>query len=737
MLAIALSFSFVYALTTALSMTMGVKEVLIAVSINLLIYSLAFGTKLALKISICVSMVASIAGLVYFVKNPMLFNVVVAKAAEVFFWFISYMKYEALLSDYYQNYLLLVLSIGVSLAVYLFAVKRFNFYVLLLAGVNLFVAQWILQYFASELSFYLFVFFILVCYFKHIYIRNNKLSKADAYQKSSHFILLAVPICALVFILAWYMPAPQTPIEWKWMDSKIGPVQDYVKTRFNIANSQYYDLSDTGFNENGTRLGGNVRLDDTVVMKVDSSEASVHLKGAVRQSYTGFSWESTEETKTALGQQLQLENFNKGLSGSLIDAANKLSMKISYENLRTKTLFIPENTESIGFDTTTTNVLIDTDELPSSESILEQGYQYTVQWYSTNDSESFVNLLRNSNKTSQNVSVKYLELPIVLPERVKLLAYEITSAVDTSYDRVKAIETYLSSNYPYTLEPGELPKGRDFVDYFLFDIKQGYCTYYASAMTVLVRCLGIPARYVEGYILPPQPVTGTTYEVTNKQAHAWVEVYFEEVGWVTFEPTAAYTQDYYEDNTTQEQLETEQTEPQEELESEPPTEETTQDNALESGEYVEDINTGDGSASLLPFIKVVLLVLLGLVLWAIAFNRLSHRIRLRIIKRLTPQQGILKLYSHFLRVFRIQGFILAPGETAIQYSKRIDESFDFSSPSFTRVTDIFIRARYGELASNDEEMQLIIDFYHILPRACKQSLGGLKYFIYNNILGWI
>src|SRR5690606_40367002 len=97
-------------------------------------------------------------------------------------------------------------------------------------------------------------------------------------------------------------------------------------------------------------------------------------------------------------------------------------------------------------------------------------------------------------------SSPYLQLPDTVPARVRDLAQEITADADTPYDKVKAVEAYLQENYIYTNKP-DLSKGSsaDFVDRFLFEIQEGYCDYYSTAMAVMVRSLGLPARWVKGF----------------------------------------------------------------------------------------------------------------------------------------------------------------------------------------------------------------------------------------------
>jgi transglutaminase-like putative cysteine protease len=132
----------------------------------------------------------------------------------------------------------------------------------------------------------------------------------------------------------------------------------------------------------------------------------------------------------------------------------------------------------------------------------------------------------------------YLILPEDVPERVLSLALDLTATAPTPYDRAKAIETYLRQ-FPYSLDLPEPPVSRDVVDYFLFDLQQGYCDYYATSMVVLARAAGLPARLVVGYASGGYDPASAQYVVTEADAHSWVEVYFPNYGWIEFEPTAA------------------------------------------------------------------------------------------------------------------------------------------------------------------------------------------------------
>ena len=135
---------------------------------------------------------------------------------------------------------------------------------------------------------------------------------------------------------------------------------------------------------------------------------------------------------------------------------------------------------------------------------------------------------------------KYTALPPELPQRVRDLGQELTADAETPYDKAKAIEAYLKT-LPYSLSINAPPYDADGVDYFLFEQKAGYSEYFGSAMTVLLRTQGIPARMVTGYTVGNQVPEHDIYVVTDSHSHGWVEVFFPRYGWISFEPTPGAT----------------------------------------------------------------------------------------------------------------------------------------------------------------------------------------------------
>lgn len=168
----------------------------------------------------------------------------------------------------------------------------------------------------------------------------------------------------------------------------------------------------------------------------------------------------------------------------------------------------------------------------------------------------------------------YLDTDDACDDRIKNELFELIKSGDyslsTSSGKAEFILdtlAYLADNYQYTLSPGTTPSGKDYVEYFLFEQKKGLCTHFASAAAMILRSAGIPTRYVEGYVVPENLFRGNAsaaesvsirgdgelyrenwnyYDVvvTDRYAHAWIEVYLDGIGWVNVDPTPGYATQY-------------------------------------------------------------------------------------------------------------------------------------------------------------------------------------------------
>ncbi len=171
-----------------------------------------------------------------------------------------------------------------------------------------------------------------------------------------------------------------------------------------------------------------------------------------------------------------------------------------------------------------------------SHDIIQPGQSYTITSSISFATES--QLRDDSTIYTPAITERYLQLPDTVPQRVFDLAEEIAAGHDNPYDIARAVETYLR-DYKYNDQiPGPAPE-QDAADYFLFEEKQGYCDYYATSMAVMLRHLGIPTRLAQGYATGEYNPLSGSYQLLEKDAHTWVEVYFPTYGWIQFEPTAS------------------------------------------------------------------------------------------------------------------------------------------------------------------------------------------------------
>jgi transglutaminase-like putative cysteine protease len=276
----------------------------------------------------------------------------------------------------------------------------------------------------------------------------------------------------------------------------------------------------------------------------------------------------------------------------------------------------------------------------------------------------------------------YLQLPENLPERVRDLALEITATRPNAYDRAEAIQAYLRSTYPYTLDVPAPPLDRDVADYFLFTLKKGYCDYYATAMAVMARSVGLPARLVTGYASGAYDPVTARFIVRRADAHSWVEIYFPGYGWIEFEPTASL-----------------------------PVVPRSDDIAPASraaGSFPRDGRGTDGHQrtptdwlAVMVFIPLVAAAGYLLLVWAMRFDEWC-------LLRLSAGEAVILIYRRLYRQGRAWQIAADRPQTAHEFSARLQESIrplaakkwmparvDFILGSLAWLTELYTRTLYG------------------------------------------
>lgn len=267
-------------------------------------------------------------------------------------------------------------------------------------------------------------------------------------------------------------------------------------------------------------------LSSALVFRVLTSWEVYH-RGIAFDTYNGFGWyQSKEEIKdvATISQPFLLKNNPP--AENILNRATYFIEKDIPSNI----IFLPYNTQRLYFPSPL--IFRDGEEGYRAPFDLPKGLIYTSFYM---DIYSSAKDLLNAEIPDKYKFRRYLELPN-LPKRIYNLTFEITKSYEKPWDKLMAIKKYLEK-YEYSLDIPPLPDNMDAVDDFLFVTKKGYCEQFASAFAVMARIIGIPSRFITGYSPGDlNPWTGM-YEVKVKNAHAWVEVYLEPVGWIPIDPT--------------------------------------------------------------------------------------------------------------------------------------------------------------------------------------------------------
>ena len=293
---------------------------------------------------------------------------------------------------------------------------------------------------------------------------------------------------------------------------------------------------------------------------------------------------------------------------------------------------------------------------------------------------------------------RFLQLPDGLPERIYALARDLTATEPNPYDRAVALENYLRT-IPYTLDVDTGPPNQDIVDYFLFDLKKGYCDYYASAMVVLARAAGLPARYVTGYVGETFDEINQVYVITADQAHAWTEVYFPGYGWIPFEPTSGRG------------VIDRQSEPSAEL---------PEDFEVDLSPLVDESPSVFRNWPFVVGFSIALIFLVVIVGWIFS----------EIWLYLTPA-GVLpeKIYERLYKISSRIGIRLQPGETAYEFTGKLKGYLDIlskgsrwsawmrmSKVSIDRLTGIFVGYLFRTPVDDQIDKKELIRVYKNIRR---------------------
>jgi transglutaminase-like putative cysteine protease len=291
-------------------------------------------------------------------------------------------------------------------------------------------------------------------------------------------------------------------------------------------------------------LGGPVDLGEDIVMWVVTDGAR-YWRGAVYDRYDGRGWTNTDDLTAVVAAKRDFPSSGSFESRRVIEQTimpSRSGLSQVFHLGEPFSLDIPVEIQYSSLndgDGNDGNALESSASVSTAKTRIPVGVDNPYQVFSTSTVADAASLRGAGADYPEWISSRYLQLPSELPDRVEELALEIVAPHQSVYDQAVAIQDYLRSTIRYRQDIETPPEGRDAIDYLLFDSREGYCNYYASAMVVLARASGIPARLAVGYVGGELEPEAGRYVVRERNSHAWVEVFFPRFGWVEFEPTAS------------------------------------------------------------------------------------------------------------------------------------------------------------------------------------------------------
>ncbi|HPH97789.1 MAG TPA: transglutaminaseTgpA domain-containing protein [Anaerolineaceae bacterium] len=357
----------------------------------------------------------------------------------------------------------------------------------------------------------------------------------------------AATLAALFIIIIWNIPPIQSkaePLNEFW-DTALRPFQN-VSDRFSDMFSSFQGKMTSEDSYGVTMpLGDGASLNDELIFTVTANQSQTiitrfYWRARSYDTYDGGDWSSTVPEKqeyNASGFPFKLPDWTGRQDRTFTFTVRKGPVRTLYTSGMAMSA-------SRGGEAAYYTLSDGSGDLLSmtASAALYTGDSYQVR---ASLSAPTVKQLRDSgNRYTEAISRQYLTVPPDIQPALKELAESIVKDLpDNPYDRTLAVTNYLRENIQYAESfTVERPVNVDPVIWFLFDVKQGYCNYYATAEVLLLRTLGIPARIAVGYA--PGDYDKGTYVVRQRHAHAWPEIYFNGVGWVEFEPTVSYEPRY-------------------------------------------------------------------------------------------------------------------------------------------------------------------------------------------------
>ena len=521
-------------------------------------------------------------------------------------------------------------------------------------------------------------------------IRN----KHEGMDVSLHVILYVSAIIGIALLIL-----PLVSLTGTSLKSKTDQFRQHVFDRFFFTEPRdVFSLADFGYYPQSTRnsmqLGGKAVPSDDPVLQV-STEKTAYLRGVILDFYDGRSWSNSTGGRRYLYNGIRWKNnraflFDEKRTQLLYERSAAIKHRVNIRALSSlsSTLFVPQRPAELNAGGDMVIYFNNASELFATRN-LEPGDTYSVTSPLLTSDDPGIDILVKAASDIEDPEYEqilgvYTQLPEHLEAELYTIARKASAGEYDNYSKAKAIMNWLRRNFRYNLDIGPQPENIDFVSHFLINTQEGYCTHFASAMTVLCRMIGLPARYIEGFLAEPDK-DGHAY-LTGKQAHAWTEVYFPSFGWLTFDATPGSTDTAAADNNiNQSSNKEDNTEPERNDASESDKNNTDKPDTSENGTSEQPDNDHDDTAAdseeehgFSPALFTPVIILLLMLIYAVIRYILSDPRRKE--KGKVPNEKIAIWINDTFAVLAAEHKSMYPGETPLAFMSRLERETAYDVP---------------------------------------------------------
>lgn len=626
-----------------------------------------------------------------------------------------------------EGYSWVLITAGVSAAAVLAGIVMMKDIWLRRAGAAaLFVYSVISAYFGwkvNKAAFALICFYLLVRMSDEIQLVWVKSGYTDIREHTARVSPFLFAACLIVYL----SPAPAKPYDWQLAKNICSLVVSGVNRIYGDLTHLRDDYGNMGFSDSGSFLSGLEKKDEDV-LNISTDNRNIHqlkLVGCISGDFVNCEWvfDGDSEYQSRMTDTIEtycaVTKFDASYRSDYIGKADIECESLFYN---TRYIFAPskirlENTIGKNLDARKRDIDIKVKDLEIADrngSIvtgkkLRFSDKYIVSCYVINhDNPYLADLLRYASPIDENEWIQaaknesasdecpyedYIEYRRDIynrfctrrgvSEQTRRVLDEISEGADR-YEACRRLEEYLS-RMEYSTDCGALPRevrdAQSFLDYFLFTSKKGYCMHFATAFVLMANEMGIPCRYVQGYVVD----RGNTV-VRQSNAHAWPEVYFDNVGWIAFEPTPGYNA---------------------------PTGWAVSERKEEV--YIRPENTPapvmpDEPEETVPEKKfdpmMIVIPILGVISFLIVFYIISRYVSARIYRKMGRSDRLRYLSQQNLRLMGILGFRMEEGETLAELMHRIDVSDRQDIKEQTGFIPIYEALLYSDREMTEEDIAL-------------------------------